>query len=342
MSAYFNGETVDRLPCITMLGENAAKAFDASMIDYYFSPELMKDVEIAAYREFKGDGINVSVGLQGMSEALGGTISYSDKELYVVKSPAINSIDEIDNLELVNPYEDGRLPVLLKAVGLIKKEVGNEVNVSVGVAGPMSVASAIRGTAPFLKDLIRKPKKAHELIAFAMECNLQFIKAAHENFGTTISIGDPVSSASIIGERYFSEFAGPYLEKYIDSIYYITGSKPTLHICGETKPYWNYISELNIAGFSVDNVEDMEELKDAVGDKIFIIGNVDPVNTIRFGTPQDVLDESKKCIDKALNSPKGFALAPGCQIPLNTPKENIKALVDAARLYGQNAKILNP
>lgn len=339
MSEYLKGNEVDRIPCFTFLGENATKLFNISLKDYYFSSNTMKEVEVNSYRTFGSDGIAVGTGLQGISEALGGIINYSDNELYVVEKPAISSYKEFCNLKTINPYEDGRLPILLKAIELIKKEVKDEVNVSIDIAGPISVAASIRGTSTFLKDLIKKPKEAHELLEFSTECNLEFVKAAYDNYGVGVSIGDPVASESVIGKKGFLEYANPYLKKCIDQIVDITGDKPTLHICGKTKSLWNYISELNISGFSVDNIEDILELKHSMGNKLFIIGNVDPVDILRFGTTEDVMNESKLCIDKAMNSPKGFALAPGCQIPLNTPKENIEAMINAARIYGKNARI---
>ena len=78
-------------------------------------------------------------------------------------------------------------------------------------------------------------------------------------------------------------------------------------------------------------------------DHMAIQGNVPPVDVLRFGTPQDVLRSSKECIRKAWDSPGGFTLTSGCQTPMDTPAENLQALMDAARIFGRypmNAELL--
>ena len=75
-----------------------------------------------------------------------------------------------------------------------------------------------------------------------------------------------------------------------------------------------------------------------------IQGNIPPVDVIRLGTPQDVLRSGRECIRKAWDSPNGFTLTSGCQTPMDTPAENLQALMDAARIFGRypiNQELLN-
>jgi uroporphyrinogen decarboxylase len=52
------------------------------------------------------------------------------------------------------------------------------------------------------------------------------------------------------------------------------------------------------------------------------------------GTPETVRLDVRNCLRKAYDSPKGFLLALGCELPIKTPTENVHALVAAARTYG--------
>jgi len=75
-------------------------------------------------------------------------------------------------------------------------------------------------------------------------------------------------------------------------------------------------------------------------------GDGGPATEAMLGSPEDVYEESKKRLDvyRATVSkfaaegkqPKGFILGSGCEVPLNSPHENVQAMVDAARIYGQN------
>ena len=61
--------------------------------------------------------------------------------------------------------------------------------------------------------------------------------------------------------------------------------------------------------FSVDNCEDLHEVKLTVGDRMQIAGNVPPVDVMLYGTIDDVINSCKECIKKCADSPKGFILA---------------------------------
>lgn len=113
---------------------------------------------------------------------------------------------------------------------------------------------------------------------------------------------------------------------------------PSIHVCGFTKDRWQDIVDTGISSFSVDNCEDMKELKLQFGNEIGIVGNVSPVDVLRNGTCEEVVYEIKKCILQAGDSPKGFTLSPGCTVPINTPRENIIAMMNAASIYGKDAR----
>lgn len=60
---------------------------------------------------------------------------------------------------------------------------------------------------------------------------------------------------------------------------------------------------------------------------------------MKYGTIDDVIDSVKECLIKGSDSPKGYMLYSGCQVPLGTPRENILAFIYAARKYGRGAQI---
>ena len=70
-----------------------------------------------------------------------------------------------------------------------------------------------------------------------------------------------------------------------------------------------------------------------------IAGYVPPVDVLRSGSIDDVIESVKECIQKGATSSKGYILASGCQVPVGTPKENLEAYVYAAKTYGKGAKV---
>jgi len=53
-----------------------------------------------------------------------------------------------------------------------------------------------------------------------------------------------------------------------------------------------------------------------------------------LGTPDDVRREVFRNIEDCVDSPNGYIVSTGCDIPVDAPAENVKAFMDAVREYG--------
>lgn len=339
INCYFKGEEVDRLPTSIMIEETAAVYAGINVKDYYFDADKMLEVEKFKVRNLGLDNSEIGVTLRGIGEALGSKLEYpSDRASYVV-DPVLKDYKMLDNMKVINPYKDGRFPIILKGLGKIKKELGNEACIGSSIPGPMTAATSVRGIDNLMRDFIKNKEGVHNLLDFVTECNLVFAKAVYEEYGIVCGIGDPVCSGNLISYKQFEKIVEPYLRKTIDGIYEITGQKTSLYICGKTKQMWSSIGNMNIAGFSIGNYEDMGELKKELGNKVFIGGNVDPVSIIRNGTVQDVDKAVKSCIEKAADNPKGYIVGVGCYIPSESPIENIKTIIKATKKYSSGIRI---
>jgi hypothetical protein len=55
-----------------------------------------------------------------------------------------------------------------------------------------------------------------------------------------------------------------------------------------------------------------------------------------FSTPSEVADAAAAMVREGLASPRGFIAATGCEVPAETPEENVHAFVRAAKEAGRN------
>ena len=78
---------------------------------------------------------------------------------------------------------------------------------------------------------------------------------------------------------------------------------------------------------------DMSVAKKAVGDKTCILGNVDPINTLLYGTPEEVKEESERVM-KLGKQGGGYIFNSGEMIPRDIPEENMIAMISTARKFG--------
>ena len=75
----------------------------------------------------------------------------------------------------------------------------------------------------------------------------------------------------------------------------------------------------------------LKKTREVFDGKVAFGGNVDPVGMMQQGTPEDVASAYEQCIADAVGAKGGFILMPGCELPLSTPMENLKAMCLTAK-----------
>jgi uroporphyrinogen decarboxylase len=63
---------------------------------------------------------------------------------------------------------------------------------------------------------------------------------------------------------------------------------------------------------------------------VVLIGNVDPVGVMLNGDADQVADAVRKLLD-SMSDVENFILSTGCDLPYETPHENIDAFMDEGR-----------
>lgn len=340
MQKYFSGEEVDHIPC-NLLSDTEAlcEIYGYKTSEMYADFEIFAEIVEKAINDNYIDSVSIGLGLQTLGGAMGSTLHYPEHGIENVEDYFLEDYDEWDKMIDPDPYNNKVLtPMLEKAIKL--KERFPDISIITGVCGPISTAVALRPVEKALRDTRRNPEKLKELIALCVDNSLRWVEAFTKEVGPAqASIADPVTCDDILSKKQFEEFNLPELKRLAAGIKEITGSAPSMHICGHSKGLWPYFKEIGISSYSVDNCEDLAELREAIGNDMPIVGNVPPVDVLRNGTIDDVIESVKDCISKGATSPNGYILSSGCQVPIGTPKENLDAFFYAAAKYGQGAKI---
>jgi len=332
MEAYNKGQQIDRLPCVPIVGNTAARVINAKVSEIRNNGKLLAKAHVEAYRMFRYDIIRVFTDLYVQAEAMGAKVHCPYDQTAYLEAPAISDVSEIDSLEPVDPYRDGILPQHLEAMRIVAEEVGDEVTVAGPVTGPFTNASFLIGSENLVRLILKDPDKVHKLCEISLETCLRYSKAIIDA-GCTPSLTDPMSSSTVISPLQFKEFSFPYLKRLIDYIH-SRGKSVTLHICGKTKKIWDLMAEAGADCISIDNDANLLEAKQIVGHRVRLMGNVKPSEIMLQGTVSDVKKAVYDCVRQAYDSPKGYIVASGCSLPTETPFENIRAMMDATREIG--------
>ncbi len=338
MMAYMRGEEVDRLPVFNSASETSSPLYGISMRDFYFSADKMVEVESNLARDFAADNMGIGLGLRSLAEALGSKLVYPEYGISYVDEPVLKKLSDIENMSYANIEKDGRLPIIVEALGRLQELYGDVRIIGSGLAGPLTTATNIFGTEKFLKASVKDREGVHRLMQFCTDAVVECSKAIYEKVGVKFSLAEPVASGALISKKQFDELFFPYLKQTVERMNKFQGGT-SIHICGKTNDRWQGVVDAGISSMWIDNCESITEIKKQYGNVLGITGNVDPVNTLRKGSPSDVDENVKQCILLGADNPKGFFISPGCTTPVGTPRENLLALVNATTVYSRGAKL---
>lgn len=330
--ALAKGEMVDRLPCNPNVANGVARIYGCKISEFNTSARTIADAQIASYRRFGNDGVRIFTDLFPWAEAMGAKVSFPEDNTADLAEPAIKDISEISKLQPADPYKDGRLPIHIDAMKYLIDEVGHEVGCAGGIVGPFTNAFFLLGIKQLSKLMFKNPDVVHQACEVSLETCIRYAQAIMDQ-GLTPTISEPMSSCTVVSPKHFREFGAPYIKRLVE---YITanGKPVTMHICGKTAKIWEDIVDMGIAGFSIDNVVDLKACKEQIGDRVKVLGHVDPSAVMYGGTPGDVRRAVIDCVQQAWDTPKGYVIMSGCSLPVETPFENIQAMMDAAREIG--------
>ncbi|MCK4373761.1 MAG: hypothetical protein KAX19_00490 [Candidatus Brocadiae bacterium] len=137
----------------------------------------------------------------------------------------------------------------------------------------------------------------------------------------------------------FRQLAFPAVKRAIE-LATESGVPTHVHSCGPEKELVKAFAEETTLTV-IDPLEqppmgdcDLAELKRLYGDRIVLKGNLHTTRDMLRGSAEDVVAASKKAIDAAAEGGR-FILSTGDQCGRDTPDENLRAMVETARTYGQ-------
>jgi uroporphyrinogen decarboxylase len=331
LEAVLHGKPYDRIPCSLNVGAHAAKLLGLKTSEFGRSADKQVEGILASYKEY---GVEFLGPHANILSSLGLKYVIPENSTPYVAEPLINDYSDLDRLEIPDFRKAKELQVFWETLDRVTEEIGDEVPISIGLSGPFSAAAHLRGIEKFLRDLYQSPEFAHQLLGFVRDATASFVREVGK-YGVRFGIFNPTASGSLISPVQYRKFSFPYEKDLISVMREVGDDAPMLHICGNTTKIWKDMADTGAGILSLDNIIDLGEAKRQVGDRVVLMGNVKPTDTMLFGTPADVEENVLECITKAADSPKGYLMALGCGLPLNTPSENIHALVAATRKYGQ-------
>jgi len=240
------------------------------------------------------------------------------------------SVDELARSELINISFDTRLLGYVETVKLMSIGLPASILRGAYVTGPYSLAALLMGADEAAMETVLHPDDLHQVCQFTTEKIQEYVRLLIAAGAQVICILEP--SAVMLGPEQFWEFSASYVRHLNDSCRY-TGVATIYHTCGNTMHLVDKMAESGVDAVSLDSPEAGVDLPAVAADlspDVLILGNINPTGSLLHGTPADVESEVTDLLKRMAPYPN-FILSTGCDLPQETPLENIHAFMRAGR-----------
>lgn len=298
--------------------------------EVHSDPELMATLSYEAHKVIGFESVRVPFDINVESEAMGCELDFhaglgKGRDIQPpVKTTPMQTVDDFSRVNDPDPLKDGRMPVVLKAIELLKKKVPDTIPIFSAVVGPFMVAAQVRGVDPFMRELLLEPEKAFEVVKRAYTTCLKYAQAQADAGSDCIVIVDASASPDLISPKQFDKYAKVFTRDLAKNI----PVRSILHICGKTHPILTRMVEVT-SGISIDSCVDVAEAKKEIGEGTAVCGNVDVNTVLLFGSPEEAAESTREVINKGTD-----LLTTSCGISPLAPKENLIAMVETGKKFG--------
>ncbi|WP_346855838.1 uroporphyrinogen decarboxylase family protein [uncultured Draconibacterium sp.] len=312
-------EEVERVPWVPFVGVHGGYLTGVDAETYLKSTdEIVKGVS-KSIEEYNPDGVPVVFDLQIEAEILGCNLQWAPHNPPAVVSHPLAYGTNLAHLK-VPEITDGRIPVCVEATKILRKKYP-EVALYGLITGPFTLALHLMGTDIFMK-LFEAPDEVNAVMEFCTKVGLKMSEYLLDAGCDIIAVVDPMTSQ--IDPMTFETFVTPYCTEIFDFVRK-REKLSSFFVCGHAQQNIEAMCNCKPDNVSIDENIPLDFVKEiALKKGISFGGNMKLTVVLLMGNEDDSRENAMECLD--MGGKKGFILAPGCDLPMDTPPANIKAV----------------
>jgi len=328
--ALFNNQKPDTPPLFSGLISISAPVLAQEGLHFHEAHHDAAKMARAAASTYRASGFGsavVPLDLYVEAEALGAKVDFREESGEWASHPRVNeflysSVEDFtaEAQNFSNIERKGRIPVVVEAIKLLKKEVGDEIAIGAWIPGPWTLLSLLVETMNLYITMRRTPEIVQPALKITSQV-LARVGIAYQRAGADfLTVHEMGGSPGVLGPQRFESMVLPFLQALMSVL-----PKPTvLSVCGNTNGSMKLLATTGASALSVDQTNDLVATRQELPDAL-IFGNLDPVKTISQGSPDEITEAVENAVRSGVD-----AVWPGCDLYLGTPIENIRALVNSS------------
>ena len=330
---FFRKEKIDYIPLFSGMGNitvHGLEKYGWKFPEIHTDGRKMASMAASSFQLFGFPCAVVPFDMGVEAEVLGSKVNYyahASDILYptIIQHPA----EKVEDLQIQIPSDlakSGRIPVVTEALRLLKQEIGDQVAIGAWVLGPYTLAGQLVDLSQLAKTAFKKTEMVRNVLDKLAGVLIQIVKIYRAAGADYVTVREMGAGPDILSPRMFESLVRPPLKKIFDGI----ESPKILHICGDTNGIVEQMALCGADAISVEKKNNVAETRKKLGPGAMIFGELDAYGVLSQGKPDDVDKAVKEAVEGGVN-----AIWPGCDMWPMVPKENMEALVAAARKYGK-------
>jgi uroporphyrinogen-III decarboxylase len=223
-------------------------------------------------------------------------------------------------------------------IDYVVSRVGKSVSVHGEIFSPFSQFLELLGCASAMMALIDDAEKCEACLAALAEGAIALGRAQAAHGVDAILISSAFAGAGFLSPAHYRRFVLPFERTVVRGIKDFRELPLYTHTCGAIGDRLELMAETGTNGIDtldpppLGNVE-LRDAKGRIGSRLFIKGNLDPVNTLLKGSRAGVRMAATGCIEAAAQG-GGYILSSACSVSPRTPPENLTALAEVVEKEG--------
>jgi uroporphyrinogen decarboxylase len=235
----------------------------------------------------------------------------------------------LDKLRIPDPLKAGRMPEKLKALRRLREHFGDRVLVEGSCAAPYSSVGLLFGLEETMVLALTDPDLLARACDFFVELQARWIEAQVRAGAHAVWLGDCNAFSGMLSLEQYRRFALEPCKQLVQRAH-ACGAIVHLHNSEICVPYLRAEVETGADIINCGPAADIAQVLAALAGKRCVSGNLDPIEVLYRGTPDEVAREAERIV-RIGYAQGGYLFNTGEMNPRDTPEENMRAMVAAVR-----------